>query len=208
MPFNLFLASLRDYFTSEHPPTPTICTCSPPGAQWGCGGVMEVMEKWRMAVVSHTPNRMGLSGREGVRVEFCFRLEAQLLYFCCKQDSHMLTTTTPTLLNQPPWCCMGGVRGRGPVLDWHVVGMSLTSQGSGENKPDSPHHHVYDSFVRCLGEPTGPPAGGQGNKTTAWRRKQGWTLGVKAHAEWKGQSAGCSFTLWRSSEDVKGRLNS
>lgn len=76
MPFNLFLASLRDYFTREHPPAPRICTCSPPEAQWVCSGVME---KWRRAVVSHTPNRMGLSGREGVRVEFCFGLEAQVI---------------------------------------------------------------------------------------------------------------------------------
>lgn len=75
-----------------------------------------------------------------------------------------LASSTPLVL----YGRVGGVRGRGPVLDWHVVGMSLTSQGSGENKPDSPHHRVYGSFVRCPGEPAGPPAGGQGNKTTAW----------------------------------------
>lgn len=112
-------------------------------------------------------------------------------------DPH-LANSTPLVL----YCREGGVRGRGPVLDWHVVGMSLTSHGSGENKPASLHRHVYGSFVRCLGEPAGPPASGQGNKTTAWRRKPGWTLGLKALAEWKGQqSAGCSFTPLRSSDD-------
>lgn len=35
--------------------------------------ISEVMEKWRMALVTHTPNRIGLSGREESRVEFRLR---------------------------------------------------------------------------------------------------------------------------------------
>lgn len=63
-----------------------------------------------MAVVSHTPNGIGSSEREEVRVEFRFGLEAQVIgvtMLRCKQDSHMLTPTTPTLPTQPPWCCTG-----------------------------------------------------------------------------------------------------
>lgn len=53
----------------------------------------------------------------------------------------VLTTTKPPPLRWygGGWLAeTGGLRGRGLVLNWHVVGMSLTSQGSGENK-QAPH---------------------------------------------------------------------
>lgn len=60
----------------------------------------------------------------------------------------------------------GGEIGGGLVLHWHVVGMSLTSQGSGENK-QAPVCALSSGFVCKVPAESWTPAGGQGNKTAA-----------------------------------------